>query len=425
MPEQAFSDTVNIMPNKSRNYSLDKSKIKFLLLEGIHETAVELIKGHGYNSVELLRRALTGDELQAALKGVHFLGIRSRSQLDQAALQAADRLTAVGCFCIGTNQVDLKAAAAHGVPVFNAPFSNTRSVAELALAEAVLLLRGIPTRNAAAHRGQWIKSATHAHEARGKTIGIIGYGHIGSQLGVLAEGLGMRVLYYDIEHKLPLGNASKCASLWEMLNESHVVSLHVPETPLTRNMADAEFLKSMRPGSFLINASRGHVVDIDALAESLGSGHLAGAAIDVFPLEPGSNKETFESRLRGMDNVILTPHIGGSTMEAQENIALEVAGKLVHYSDNGTTRSAVNFPEVSLPDHEHASRILHVHRNEPGVLQRINHVFSEHSVNVASQYLETRDHIGYVVMDIETDDPASLLQNLRRIPSTIRARILH
>jgi D-3-phosphoglycerate dehydrogenase len=295
----------------------------------------------------------------------------------------------------------------------------------MALAEAILLMRGIPARNAAAHRGEWIKSATHSHEARGKTLGIIGYGHIGTQLGILAEGLGMRVLYFDIEHKLPLGNASNSASLWELLNQSHVVSLHVPETPMTLKMVGADFLKSMKQGSFLINASRGHVVDIDALADSLESGHLAGAAIDVFPLEPGSNSERFESRLRGMDNVLLTPHIGGSTMEAQENIATEVAGKLVTYSDNGTTRSAVNFPEVSLPDHANASRIFHIHRNEPGVLQQINHVFSEHDVNIASQYLETKDHVGYVVMDVESDDPVSLLNDLRRIPSTIRARILH
>jgi len=413
------------MSNGTRNYSLDKSKIKFLLLEGIHETARDLIQKQGYQNVEILKHALTGNDLIEALQGVHFLGLRSRSQLDQAVIEQADRLTAVGCFCIGTNQVDLKVAAAHGIPVFNAPFSNTRSVAELALAEAILLMRGIPRRNAAAHRGEWIKSATHSHEIRGKTIGIIGYGHIGSQLGILAEGLGMRVVYYDIEHKLPLGNANGCSSLREMLKEAEVVSLHVPETRLTRNMADTEFLEAMKPGSFLINASRGQVVDIDALAESLESGHLAGAAIDVFPVEPGSNSETFESRLRGLDNVILTPHIGGSTVEAQENIATEVAGKMVKYSDNGTTRSAVNFPQVSLPDHKNASRILHIHHNEPGVLQQINQVFSEHQVNIASQYLETRNNIGYVVMDVESEKPIELLNGLRRIPPTIRARILH
>ncbi|MDX1381840.1 MAG: phosphoglycerate dehydrogenase [Xanthomonadales bacterium] len=407
------------------SYSLDKSKIKFLLLEGVHEQAVEAIRGHGYDQVELLRRALTGPELRAALQGVHFLGIRSRSQVDAAAIAAADRLTAIGCFCIGTNQVDLAAAARAGIPVFNAPFSNTRSVAELALAEIIMLMRGIPRRNAAAHRGEWIKSATLSHEIRGKTLGIVGYGHIGSQLGILAESLGMNVLFYDIENKLPLGNAASRANPWDLLREAHVVSLHVPETPQTTGMVNAEFLRAMRPGGFLINASRGQVVDIDALADSLESGHLAGAAIDVFPLEPGSNQERFESRLRGMDNVLLTPHIGGSTVEAQENIAIEVAGKLVRYSDNGTTRSAVNFPQVSLPDHEGASRILHIHRNEPGVLQRINTVFSGHAVNIASQYLDTRGDIGYVVMDVETQDPVSLFNELRDIPATIRARILH
>jgi D-3-phosphoglycerate dehydrogenase / 2-oxoglutarate reductase len=406
-------------------YSLDKSKIKFLLLEGVHEQAREIIQGHGYQQVEMLRRALTGNELAAALQGVHFLGIRSRSKVDAAAIAAADRLTAIGCFCIGTNQVDLRAAARAGIPVVNAPFSNTRSVAELALAEIIMLMRGIPGRNAAAHRGEWIKSATHSHEIRGKTLGIIGYGHIGSQLGLLAESLGMQVLFYDVEHKLPLGNACARSNPWELLREAHVVSLHVPQTPQTTRMVDAEFLRAMRPGSFLINASRGQVVDIDALADLLESGHIGGAAIDVFPVEPGSNQETFESRLRGMDNVLLTPHIGGSTMEAQENIALEVAGKLVKYSDNGTTRSAVNFPQVSLPDHAGASRILHIHRNEPGVLQQINSVFSGHAVNIASQYLDTVQDIGYVVMDIETDEPVALLNELREIPATIRARILH
>jgi D-3-phosphoglycerate dehydrogenase len=406
-------------------YSLDKSKIKFLLLEGVHEQAREIIRGQGYDQVELLRRALNGGELAETLQGVHFLGIRSRTRVDAAAIAAADRLAAIGCFCIGTNQVDLRAAAWAGVPVFNAPFSNTRSVAELALAEIIMLMRGIPGRNAAAHRGEWIKSATHSHEIRGKTLGIIGYGHIGSQLGILAESLGMHVLYHDIEHKLPLGNASSRGSLRDLLREAHVVSLHVPETLQTTGMVSAEFLRAMRPGSYLINASRGQVVDIDALADCLQSDHLAGAAIDVFPVEPGSNQEIFESRLRGMDNVLLTPHIGGSTVEAQENIAVEVAGKLVKYSDNGTTRSAVNFPQVSLPDHEGASRILHIHRNEPGVLQRINTVFSAHAVNIASQYLDTREDIGYVVMDIETRDPVSLLKELREVPATIRARILH
>jgi D-3-phosphoglycerate dehydrogenase len=413
------------MTNQSRTYSLDKDKIKFLLLEGIHPSAREIINGHGYNQVEILKHALTGDELVSALQGVHFLGIRSRSQLDAGVIAAADRLTAVGCFCIGTNQVDLAAAGNNGIPVFNAPFSNTRSVAELALAEAIMLMRGIPRRNAAAHRGEWLKSATRSNEIRGKTLGIVGYGHIGSQLGILAENLGMKVIYYDIENKLPLGNATQCAQLWDLLKVANVVSLHVPETAQTTGMVNQEFIAMMRRGSFLINASRGQVVDIDALADALEVGHIEGAAIDVFPKEPGSNSDVFESRLRGFDNVILTPHIGGSTMEAQENIAVEVAGKLVKYSDNGSTRSAVNFPEVSLPDHADASRLLHIHRNEPGVLQQINQVFSEHQVNIASQYLETHGGIGYVVMDIESDDPVTLLRGLARIPATIRSRILH
>jgi D-3-phosphoglycerate dehydrogenase len=340
-------------------------------------------------------------------------------------MEGADRLAAVGCFCIGTNQVDLMAAQRNGVPVFNAPFSNTRSVAELALAEIVMLMRGIPQRNAAAHRGAWLKSATDAHEIRGKTLGIIGYGHIGTQLGILAENLGMRVMYYDIEHKLPLGNALEQAALPQLLKQSHAVSLHVPQTEQTSGMVDAGFLKSMRKGAFLINASRGTVVDIDALNDALERQHLAGAAIDVFPIEPGSNSELFESPLRGKDNVILTPHIGGSTMEAQENIALEVAGKLIRYSDNGSTVSAVNFPQVSMPDHENVSRILHIHRNEPGVLQQINRVISDNQVNIAAQYLDTRGEIGYVVMDLETGNPARLMQELRSVPGAIRARILH
>ena len=413
------------MKEAARNYSLNKGKIKFLLLEGIHPKAQEIISAHGYVQVESLKHALSGNELRRAMKGVHFLGIRSRSQVSEMVFQGADRLVAVGCFCIGTNQVDLMAAQRIGVPVFNAPFSNTRSVAELALAEIIMLMRGIPQRNAAAHRGEWLKSATHAHEIRGKTLGIIGYGHIGTQLGILAESLGMRVIYHDIENKLPLGNASKRQKLPDLLKESHVVSLHVPQTKQTAGLADARFLKAMRKGAFLINASRGTVVDIDALAHALKTQHLAGAAIDVFPVEPGANSEVFESPLRGADNVILTPHIGGSTMEAQENIALEVAGKLVKYSDNGSTVSAVNFPQVALPDHENVSRILHIHRNEPGVLQQINQVFADSQVNIAAQYLDTNGAIGYVVMDLETVNPVDLLQQLRAVPGTIRARILH
>lgn len=413
------------MKKAARNYSLNKGKIKFLLLEGIHPGAQQMISSRGYGEVELIDHALSGKKMQRALKGVHFLGIRSRSQIDAGVFQSADRLAAIGCFCIGTNQVDLLSAQRHGVPVFNAPFSNTRSVAELALAEIIMLMRGIPQRNVAAHRGEWMKSTTNSHEIRGKTLGIIGYGHIGIQLGILAENLGMRVVYHDIAHKLPLGNAQERTKLKDLLKESDVVSLHVPQTDQTRGMVDAKFLQTMRRGSFLINASRGNVVDIEALAKALQARHLGGAAIDVFPLEPKSNQETFHSPLRTLDNVILTPHIGGSTIEAQENIALEVAGKLIKYSDNGSTVSAVNFPQVSLPDHGDVSRILHIHRNEPGILQQINRVFSDNRVNIASQYLETWGEIGYVVMDLETGNPGDLLRQLKEVPGTIRARILY
>jgi D-3-phosphoglycerate dehydrogenase len=312
-----------------------------------------------------------------------------------------------------------------GVPVFNAPFSNTRSVAELAIAYIILLMRGIPEKAARARRGEWAKTASRAHEVRGKCLGVVGYGRIGSQLGILAEGLGMQVIYYDIEHKLPIGNAKPVNSFEEVLAQADVVSLHVPETPVTKNMIDRAAIESMRQGSLLINAARGTVVDIDALATALESGHLGGAAIDVFPVEPRSNKETFESPLRRFDNVILTPHIGGATEEAQFNIGREVAAKLIKYSDNGSTVSAVNFPQVTIPDHEDRRRLLHIHKNEPGVMESINHVFSAHGVNVAAQYLETQADVGYVVMDIELEDAGPLLEELRAIPATIRVRILH
>jgi D-3-phosphoglycerate dehydrogenase len=413
------------MHNSERNYSLHKGKIKFLLLEGIHPRAREVIEAAGYTHIVEQSGALTPEALHQALKGVHFVGIRSRTQLDAAAIDAADRLTAIGCFCIGTNQVDLQRAEHTGTPVFNAPFANTRSVAELSLAEIIMLMRGIPQKNAAAHRGEWLKSASGSTEIRGKTLGIVGYGHIGSQLGIVAESMGMRVIFQDIESKLPLGNAEVRTGLESLLKEADVVSLHVPDTPETRNLMSASAIAAMRKGSYLINASRGTVVDIDALARALQSSHVAGAAIDVFPLEPKSNDDRFESPLVGLDNVLLTPHIGGSTLEAQENIAVEVASKLVRYSDNGTTRSAVNFPQVSLPDHGDTRRIMHIHRNEPGVLQSINQVFFENEINIAAQYLQTDGDIGYVVMDVESDQVAGLMEDLAKIPATIRTRILH
>ncbi|MEM9304934.1 MAG: phosphoglycerate dehydrogenase [Pseudomonadota bacterium] len=408
--------------------SLSKEKIRILLLEGVHPRAVEVFEQAGYTNLDVRSKSLGGSELAEALRSAHLLGIRSRTQLTAEVLAGAERLIGVGCFCIGTNQVDLKHAESRGIPVFNAPFSNTRSVAELVLAEIIMLMRGVPQRSAAAHEGRWMKSALGSNEIRGKTLGIVGYGHIGTQLGIMAESMGMRVRYFDITDKLPLGNAASSGTLDALLGDSDVVSLHVPETPLTRDMIGAQEIAAMRPGSFLINASRGTVVDIDALAEALQRDHLAGAAIDVFPVEPKSNADLFESPLRGLSQVILTPHVGGSTAEAQQNIAQEVASKLVRYSDNGSTVSAVNFPEVSLPDlpaRVPHSRILHIHRNEPGVLNHVNQVFSSEDVNLAAQYLQTHQDIGYVVMDIETDDPKPLLARLKEVPGTVRARILH
>ncbi len=404
--------------------SLAKDKIKILLLEGVHESAIELLKQHGYHQLEILKGSLDEDELCEKIKDVHMVGIRSRTQLTEKIFAAAEKLIAVGCFCIGTNQVDLKAAQKHGVVVFNAPFSNTRSVAELVLAETIMLLRGIPQKNAQAHQGGWLKSATNAYEVRGKVLGIVGYGHIGSQLSVLAEQLGMQVIYYDVETKLPMGNARSTKRLDDLLAKADVVSLHVPETPSTRWMIGTKQLAKMKPNSLLINASRGTVVDIDALAESLKQGHLAGAAIDVFPVEPQSNQDRFESPLCGIENCLLTPHIGGSTVEAQENIGIEVAGKLVHYSDNGSTLSAVNFPEVSLPQHATARRLLHIHKNQPGMMNAINKILSDFEINVAGQYLQTDENVGYVVMDIDTDNGTEILEKMKAIPGTIRARQL-
>ena len=403
--------------------SLDKSKIKILLLEGVHSSAVQTFTKAGYSNVELLAHALEGDELKAKIADVHFVGVRSRTQLTREVLEAAKKLVGIGCFCIGTNQVDLVAAQEKGIVVFNAPYSNTRSVAELVLAEAILLLRGIPEKNAVAHRGGWLKSADNAFEIRGKTLGIVGYGSIGTQLSVLAEGLGMHVLFHDVVAKLPLGNAHQAASLEDLLSRSDIVTLHVPELPSTQWMMGEKEFAAMKPGSIFINAARGTVVVIDELAKALKSGKLLGAAVDVFPVEPKSNKDEFISPLRGLDNVILTPHIGGSTMEAQANIGLEVADKLVRYSDNGTTISAVNFPEVALPEHPGQNRILHVHHNVPGVLSAINQVFAENGINVAGQYLRTHEKLGYVVIDLEPGSSALALEKLAQVPGTVRCRV--
>lgn len=405
--------------------SLQKDKLKFVLLEGIHRSAVDVLVADGYTQIETFPRALAGAELIAAIGDAHFVGIRSTTRLTADVLGQVSRLAAVGCFCIGSNQVDLDTAARLGIPVFNAPFSNTRSVAELVLAEIIMLMRGIPQKNALQHRGGWLKSAANSWEVRGKTLGVIGYGHIGTQIGVLAEQLGMAVLFHDIEPRLPLGNARQSASLEALLAGSDVVTLHVPETPATKNMIDAAALAAMKPGSFLINASRGTVVDIDALVAALDAKHLLGAAIDVFPAEPRGNDDPFVSPLARFDNVILTPHIGGSTAEAQANIGREVAAKLVRYSNNGSTISAVNFPEVSLPEHAGMCRILHIHHNVPGMLARINERFSAAGINIVGQYLQTNQHVGYVVIDIDAAASQVAFDQLCTIEGTIRCRMLY
>lgn len=404
--------------------SLDKSKIRFLLLEGVHQSAVKTLNDAGYTNIEYLKTSMSEDELVEKVKDVHFIGLRSRTQLTARVFEAASKLQAVGCFCIGTNQVDLTAALIKGVPVFNAPYSNTRSVAELVIGQTILLLRGIPEKNALAHRGEWQKLATGSFETRGKKLGLIGYGNIGSQLSVLAESMGMKVYLYDIVTKLPLGNATQLNSLKELMQTCDVISLHVPETAQTENMIGAEQISWMKKGSILINASRGTVVDIDALAAALESKHLSGAAVDVFPVEPHSNDEEFISPLRKFDNCILTPHIGGSTMEAQENIGFEVAEKLIRYSDNGSTQTSVNFPEVALPSHPGMHRLLHVHANVPGVMSQINQIFSASGINISSQYLQTNDKIGYVVMDIAEKDSDIALDKLHEVTGTIRCRVL-
>ncbi|GAA5112838.1 phosphoglycerate dehydrogenase [Orbus sasakiae] len=408
--------------------ALTKDENKFLLLEGVHPSAIEILKSSGYSNIEYYKGALDEDELKQAIKDARFVGIRSRTQLSKDIIDAAPKLAGIGCFCIGTNQVDLAAAAAKGIPVFNAPFSNTRSVAELVLAETILLLRRVPEANAQAHLGKWNKIAIGSHEARGKRLGIIGYGHIGSQLSVLAEALGMKVYFYDIETKLPLGNAKQMQSLQALLEKCDVISLHVPENPTTINMISKTELAMMKPRSILINASRGTTIDLDALADALESKHIAGAAIDVFPTEPASNSEPFESPLCKYDNVIITPHIGGSTIEAQENIGIEVASKLAKYSDTGSTLSAVNFPEVSLPiPSKGVSRFLNIHKNQPGVLTAINTLFASRGLNIAAQYLQTTPEVGYVVIDIDSVDfskAEEVLVELKNVAGTIRARLL-
>jgi D-3-phosphoglycerate dehydrogenase len=408
--------------------SLDKNKIRIVLLEGIHPSAVEGFQRDGYTDIECHPKSLPESELIESVSDAYLVGIRSATKLTARVFENAQKLMGVGCFCIGTNQVDLEAAQDRGIPVFNAPFSNTRSVAELVLAETILLMRGVPRRNNLAHQGKWMKTASGSFEVRNKCLGIVGYGHIGTQVGLLAEAAGMRVIYYDIEAKLALGNARPVPSLDALLAEADVVTLHVPETPLTRGMIGAAQLQRMKEGARLINAARGTLVDIEALAEALRTKHLSGAAIDVFPKEPKGAGDEFVSPLRGMDNVLLTPHIGGSTEEAQQNIGTEVSQKLIKYSNNGSTLGAVNFPEVSLPHQPGAHRLLHIHRNQPGVLSSINAIFSEQQINITGEYLATNAKIGYVVIDVEGSERAEALmlkKAMEAVPGTIRTRILY
>ena len=408
--------------------SLDKKQIRVVLFEGIHPSAARRLDADGYTNVELYPKALPEAQLCKAIRNAYIVGIRSNTQLTAKVLAEAQKLMGIGCFCIGTNQVDLDFARGRGIPVFNAPFSNTRSVAERVVAELILLMRGIPQRNAEVHRGVWTKSAVGSREVRGKTLGIVGYGHIGTQVALLAEALGMRVIYYDIESKLALGNARPVESLAALLKAADVVTLHVPETAQTKGMIQAGELALMKKGAFLINAARGSLIDIGALERALQSKHLAGAAIDVFPSEPKSAEDEFISPLRAFDNVILTPHIGGSTEEAQANIGVEVAEKLIRYSNNGSSLTSVNFPEVSLPEHTGRHRVLHIHRNQPGMMSQINAILSERRINICGQYLQTDAEIGYVVIDMETrsaDQTRQLKQALEAIEGTIRARTLY
>jgi len=405
--------------------STPRSALKIVLLEGIHEFAVQALHEAGYTQVVTQDKALAGPALIDLIADAHFVGIRSRTQLSNDVFRQTPRLVAVGCFCIGTNQVDLISAMRRGIPVFNAPFSNTRSVAELVIAEVIMLMRGIPQKNALLHRNGWSKSAAHAYEVRGKTLGIVGYGRIGTQVGVLAEQMGLSVLYHDVEPRLPLGNARSVGSLDELLGLSDVITLHVPDSAGTVGLIGAAQLARMKPGSHLINASRGSVVDLDALADALDAGRLHGAAIDVFPVEPEGNDQRFESPLARFDNVLLTPHIGGSTAEAQANIAREVADKLIRYSDTGATTSAVNFPEVSLPEQRSRSRLLHVHRNRPGVMARIDETLSRAGINIAAQVLRTNEEMGYVVTDVDARVEPGPLAELRAIDGTVRCRVLY
>ena len=405
--------------------SFPKEKIKVLLLEGVHPAALKLFHDKGFDNIETSDRSLPEKELLDKIKDVHLLGIRSKTQLTDNVLQQSNKLLAAGCFCIGTNQVDLSTATKLGIAVFNSPFSNTRSVAELVIGNSIMLLRRVFEKNEAAHRGAWLKDSDNCYEVRGKTLGIIGYGHIGSQVSVLAEAIGMKILFYDVMPKLSLGNAQAARSMDELLKRSDVVSLHVPGTDDTKNLVNAARLKKMKPGAILINLSRGDVMDVKAVKEALEKKHLGGMAVDVFPDEPKSNKDKFSFLLQNMPNVILTPHIGGSTIEAQEAIGLDVAEKLISFTNTGNSAGSLTVPDMSLPVLHNAHRILHVHHNVPGVLSQINTLMSNMKVNILGQFLKTNDKIGYVVLDIDKKSSPTVMEELKKIKETIRTRSLY
>jgi D-3-phosphoglycerate dehydrogenase len=411
--------------NDKKNTSYPKEKVNVLFLENISDTAVKLFKEAGYSSVRKLTGALSEEDLLKEIKDVHLLGIRSKTQITPKVLEAAVKLQAIGCFCIGTNQVDLKTARHKGVVVFNAPYSNTRSVAELVIASSIMLIRRIPDKNTAAHQGKWMKDSKGSYELRGKTIGIVGYGNIGTQVSVLAEAMGMKVLFYDVVTKLPLGNAVACGSLEVLVKKSDIVTLHVPELPTTKNMITKKVISQFKPGSILINYARGEVVDLDALSEAITEKRISGAAIDVYPVEPEKNGDVFKTPLQGLPNVILTPHIGGSTEEAQFSIGEDVSNKLYQFLEKGVTEGSHTVPSLSVPPIEGTHRILHIHKNIPGVLSAINTELSDNNINVLGQYLKTNDEVGYVVLDLDKKLSKKAVEILKEVKGTMKVRLLY
>lgn len=411
--------------DERKSTSYPKEKINVLFLENISDAAVKLFKDAGYTSVKKITGALSEEQLIKEIKDVHLLGIRSKTQITSTVLEAAKKLQAIGCFCIGTNQVDLKSARNKGVVVFNAPYSNTRSVAELVISSAIMLIRRIPDKNVAAHQGKWLKESKGSYELRGKTLGIVGYGNIGTQVSVLAEAFGMKVLFYDTITKLPLGNATACKTLAELTSKADIVTLHVPDLPTTKNLISKKALKDFKNGSILINYARGEVVDIDALAEAIKEKRISGAAIDVFPVEPEKNGDPFTTPLQGLPNVILTPHIGGSTEEAQQNIGEDVSNKLYQFLETGVSVGSHTVPPLNVPPVENSHRILHIHKNVPGVLSAINSELSDNNINILGQYLKTNDEIGYVVLDLDKKLSRKAIDILKNVKGTLKVRLLY